>query len=376
MLFTGTEAFGSAPESDEIEVSVIGPGYGEAILVHTGDGRWICVDSCICGPDSTPAPLRYLEAINVDPRQVFLIVASHWDDDHIRGMHALLEACKSADFATSKSLGSSEFLAFAEAFDRPLTNFSRPGAREVTKAFKHCIDNNVAPKSASPNRRLFSPSDYKYTHGLPVEVWTLSPSDFEFDNFLKWILDQMPHDGETKRLATPRIRNDLSVVVQISFGDDAILLGGDLEEEGRPDTGWSAIILGQGNPAQTASVFKVAHHGSVTGHHDGIWSSLLNKDPVAIVSPFKRGRVSLPTQNDVSRISEISGSSFSTINLRNRSPIRRSAIVEKGMRETVKEFYAIPQIPGMVRLRKNLRTSPNWTVEMFGDSCELKDIYK
>ena len=36
-----------APPSDVVEVSLIGPGYGESIVVHIGDGEWIIVDSCL-----------------------------------------------------------------------------------------------------------------------------------------------------------------------------------------------------------------------------------------------------------------------------------------------------------------------------------------
>ncbi len=37
----------NAPEPDEIEVSLIGPGYGESVLVHLGDGEWVVADSCV-----------------------------------------------------------------------------------------------------------------------------------------------------------------------------------------------------------------------------------------------------------------------------------------------------------------------------------------
>jgi hypothetical protein len=35
------------PNRDEIDVIVVGPGFGESILVHIGDGDWIIVDSCL-----------------------------------------------------------------------------------------------------------------------------------------------------------------------------------------------------------------------------------------------------------------------------------------------------------------------------------------
>ena len=38
--------YGTPPASDEVELSLFGPGYGEAIAVHVGDGKWILIDSC------------------------------------------------------------------------------------------------------------------------------------------------------------------------------------------------------------------------------------------------------------------------------------------------------------------------------------------
>lgn len=32
--------YGNGPDDGEIEVSLFGPGYGEAIAIHLGDGSW------------------------------------------------------------------------------------------------------------------------------------------------------------------------------------------------------------------------------------------------------------------------------------------------------------------------------------------------
>ena len=46
----------SAPSAREIEVSLFGPGYGECVLVHLGEGQWMIVDSCVeQGSSSQPA---------------------------------------------------------------------------------------------------------------------------------------------------------------------------------------------------------------------------------------------------------------------------------------------------------------------------------
>jgi hypothetical protein len=48
------------PVPDELELSVFGRGYGEAICIHLGDGDWILIDSCINPATRRPAALSYL----------------------------------------------------------------------------------------------------------------------------------------------------------------------------------------------------------------------------------------------------------------------------------------------------------------------------
>lgn len=65
------------PEDDEFEIILLGPGYGESIVLHVGNGVWVVVDSCL-DRDGRPGALRYLEGIGLEPAQsVALIVATH-----------------------------------------------------------------------------------------------------------------------------------------------------------------------------------------------------------------------------------------------------------------------------------------------------------
>ena len=47
------------PAKDEIDVVVVGPGFGESILLHIGDGDWIVVDSCLDSYAGRPAALVF-----------------------------------------------------------------------------------------------------------------------------------------------------------------------------------------------------------------------------------------------------------------------------------------------------------------------------
>jgi glyoxylase-like metal-dependent hydrolase (beta-lactamase superfamily II) len=102
-----------APARDELEISVLGPGFGEAILIHAGDNLWIAVDSCV-DRDGNCATLQYLQAIGVNPHQVKHIVATHWHADHIRGLSDLVLACDDAEFYCSTVFVGTTFLILSQ----------------------------------------------------------------------------------------------------------------------------------------------------------------------------------------------------------------------------------------------------------------------
>ena len=113
------------PKLDEIEVSVFGPGYGEAIVLHVGEGKWILVDSCIEPASELPAALGYLHDLDVDVENaVKLIVATHWHDDHICGFGTVLDECKSAAISISSALDIEEFLALPVLYREPVVRRS------------------------------------------------------------------------------------------------------------------------------------------------------------------------------------------------------------------------------------------------------------
>ncbi|MDE2822319.1 MAG: MBL fold metallo-hydrolase, partial [Chloroflexota bacterium] len=123
------------PSPDEVEVTLLGPGYGESVLVHIGQGRWIVVDSCI-GPAREPQALDYLRSIGVEPAAaVTLIVATHWHDDHIRGMAKLVEACPDALFSCAAALRRDEFLSAIHALNRRGAFAGTSGVRELHTVF-------------------------------------------------------------------------------------------------------------------------------------------------------------------------------------------------------------------------------------------------
>lgn len=86
---------GRCPGDDEFELTLFGPGYGESLVLHVGGGSWVLIDSC--GRTDGPVALDYLRSIDVDPPEaVRMIAATHWHDDHIRGLAELVRVCAKA----------------------------------------------------------------------------------------------------------------------------------------------------------------------------------------------------------------------------------------------------------------------------------------
>lgn len=285
--------YGAPPAADEIEVSLFGPGYGEAVAVHLGDGSWLLVDSCVDQGSKAPASEIYLDNIGVGPSQVRTIVASHWHDDHVRGISQLSARYKDAEFAISAVLNGSEAAAFLAAYSGVLSSQLSRGTRELYDVIR---DRDVVHPALHKSIIL----DITLC-GRRVMVTALSPLPGAFAQFIAHVAQyQVQPDGPINR--APDLRpNTEAVALHIDFGDDAVLLGADLEEI--PSLGWSAVVAdtwsGRRRPA---TAYKVAHHGSYTGDCPDIWKTLLLSDPVVGLTPYTLAGRRLPTEPDKERI--------------------------------------------------------------------------
>lgn len=104
-------ALTTKPESHQFEVSLFGPGVGESVVVHLGSNNWIIVDSCKTAHHQAAA-LEYLDGLGVDlSNDVKAVVATHWHNDHVRGLDETFTRCSSAKFICSSALLTDEFLA-------------------------------------------------------------------------------------------------------------------------------------------------------------------------------------------------------------------------------------------------------------------------
>jgi hypothetical protein len=341
------------PRADELEVSIIGPGRGECVIVHLGNNEWCIVDSCVPRGHREPVGLEYLRAFHNEALdRVRLIVATHWHDDHIRGLAAMLEHMPNAQFACSQALNTDQFFTLVESAAATIQGAS--GVDEFARIFRILIEREartrerslVAPTFAIENRPLLQLSSQK--RSCPAVVRALSPSDGTVRLALGDIATLIPKAGEVQRRITNRAPNCTSVVVWVEMGARRALLGADLEHTGRSRDGWTAVLGSHNDPCR-ATVYKVPHHGSINADCPEVWTRMLIKNPIAIVTPFTSGKP-LPTSSDIQRMRTRTSRLFCTSSGPGRPPAR-DAIVEKEMRRNVTNRRVVDGAPGHVRVR-------------------------
>lgn len=321
------------PEALEIEVSLLGGGggYGESLLIHYGDGKWIIVDSLTDPRSQAVLPLDYLQAMGIDPaQQVRAVVATHWHDDHVRGLSKVVETCPAARFICTGALENSQFLTLV-GLDSYVSNASKSGVSE----FRQILENKQEGGSifrALADRLLLKD---QLSNGAEVTLWALSPNDATVDRFAKELaplIEQATH----KRAIKAGFSNHVSVVLLLKVGEWEILLGADLEETNDPRTGWQAIMATTACPKEpNVSLFKIPHHGSENGHYRPLWDQvLIQQEPALMLTPYARGKKKLPSPPDVERILAYSSdafiTSFPTAATRNR-PKRRDSRTNKAI---------------------------------------------
>ncbi len=351
-----------APAEEEFELTLLGPGYGESIVVHLGNGEWAIVDSFL-DSDGTPAALQYLENIGVCAAEaVVLIVATHWHDDHIRGIVRLVELCPAAQFCCASVFCEKEFLTLIGTLEANHFSTSGSGLRELHRVFSHLNERKQTPLYALTNRLL--------VRHPRCEVWSLSPSDRVFQTFLRAIGELAPHKGGNKTRLPNLSPNQTSVVLWLKNCKCSLLLGADLEK-----SGWVTILENETRGPSTASIFKVPHHGSENASEPAVWDRMLTDEPLAILTPWRRGRSVLPTAGDAQRILRSTPHAWIT----NRGLSRQADLkhenraVEKSLREIGAHIRRLERGGGFIRLRQSVAKDEPWTIEPFGAACHLSD---
>lgn len=183
---------------------------------------------------------------------------------------------------------------------------------------------------------------------------------------------EMPQAMQSKVAVTEPTPNHPSVALLAIIADSAILLGGDVVRLDDRDRGWLRIVdLYAESNHPVSDVVKIPHHGSPGADSQEMWNRTLKPLPIAALTPFCRGRVSLPEQTDLARIRGQTHAAYITAGPHRAIPARRAAAVEKTVADVLQNRRLRSPRFGRVTLRSDCRHPVNWTVELSGAAYQI-----
>jgi hypothetical protein len=337
------------------------------MVLHLGENEWVIVDSCIDSKTKRPCALTYLEGIGVDLQNVKYIIATHWHDDHIRGLGDIYVKCPNARLCYSNAIKNRTFLAMVATLARKsgtetsgvdtLFQIFDEGARRVLNGDYLGVSPVMANLSITPLLSKF-------------QIVALSPSSPICVQAMASLANLMPVRGQQKRRLIAPSCNETAVVLWIQVGHRKVLLGADLEESATTQGEWTrllAIAAGRSD----AEVFKIPHHGSANGDHPGVWTTMLTPDPVALLTPYSRLIHPLPTASDIARIRSRTPNASITKCHSAPNPLSRSGARNKMIRRTSINYRPVPMSTGQIRLRAPIFGPAQWMTRLFGTACPL-----
>ena len=367
MAFNWNEV-ASAPQPDEIEVTVVGPGFGECVVVHAGQGEWLIVDSCRDPDTKKPVALAYFEALGIDPGvAVAWVVATHWHEDHVAGIDDVVAACTAADFHCAAQLQDREFIRYIA---RSQAVAGADNAREFRNVFELLRNSNKQVRWTHGGRTLAVRTGSKMDCSFRLEA--LSPSDREFDLFLDRIGSRIALQGQPHRALVSSDPNFAAIALSLCWGDHSVLLGADLLAHGQHDRGWLAAvsqakILG----APKANFVKIPHHGSQSAHCAAMWAELLMSRPLSVVTPYNRGPKlgRPPKRSDLKRIADLSERTLLTAPTQSGRARPQSSPISLGLAQHGIRMRTLRARIGIARARS--RPGMPWRTELFGRAAQV-----
>jgi beta-lactamase superfamily II metal-dependent hydrolase len=348
-------------------LSIFGRGYGEAICAHVGDGEWVLVDSCLHPTSQAPASLEYLTSVGVSAAQaVKLIVVTHWDDDHIRGIAKIVEECEPARVACSAALGREDVVQFVVS-QEAATGAAGSGLDELRTILRLCSRRKPGIIWAKANLPL-----HPSPPGESPKVVALSPSEDATERSVTALIEAATHSKRAfpRRYNAPEGPNGASVATSLRSYGVSIVLGADLELSNNPETGWEAV-LSYSRPPSLASLVKVPHHGSKGAHHDGFWTDCVNDQVIAILTPWSRGARHLPTDTDLTRLRAVANDVYLTA-----MPALARVEVNHEVQRLLRRLHgdkAVSELRGWGQVRARRRNgADSWEVELEGDAVKVE----
>lgn len=309
--------------------------------------------------------LEYLYRMGVNPStDVRMIVGTHAHDDHFAGISSFFEACQSATFVVSDALTNEEFLALLCA-DAEIPQPARYSSYSEYRRIFEIAESRKGKDGFRPLRRASEGKrllDFPNVQGFPgVQVTALSPSEHAKTRALRALAAQSPEVSARRGRVPALDPNDASIALWVEAGDVRVLLGADLLV-GPLGCGWQAVVESF-TPEGQASLYKVAHHGGESSHHQPAWEKFLIENPVAVLAPYRRAGSNQPQPKDVERILSLTDRAYITAT-GSPTPSRATKKEKSKLGTLAKNVRNVWGKVGQVRARRAVNGG-DWVVRTF-----------
>jgi beta-lactamase superfamily II metal-dependent hydrolase len=272
--------------------------------MHIPGIGWGVLDSCKFKIDgkNRVLPLEYLRAQKV--QALAFAFLSHPHEDHFQGLDEVIEAYPQVSTVGRYSGDSDrELKKYWARHDLERVEPLSDSLARVFNSMKHAADRGAKYFRLAEMKELYNVQATikgKHCHSKLV---ALSPSGISEELYADALRRNIPKNGRIKHLKEADY-NLIACAIMLEVNKVKILLGSDVEKGGHIQTGWKGICTLPGSPDLAADAIKVAHHGSSGSHHQPAWSMHRKRNPVAIVTPYCKGKHHLPGNGDMKRIRE------------------------------------------------------------------------
>lgn len=401
---------------NEAEVTLLGgsSGYGESIVVRYGADEWAIIDSCIDAMNQTCLPIAYLEDIGVDVKeQVKYVICTHWHDDHIKGLHQVLDAC-SSDVIFCVAIVSEKQKFLYEIERSNLYEPDRGIRKELILAMDKVREKGIKVKRLIQDLPVFKTAECQCT--------ALSPSQKELDLFFNELAYAVEGQGQVMtqkeklsiiptaeiELATdisdeiltsfesevgadnveltqedlqdleylkgdekptkPNI-NDRSVALLFTISGHHVVLGADLEISSDIECGWQSVNDCMCMEGVCAGMFKIPHHGSDTGYYELFLTNHIKNSATGKMTTWIKGKKVRPDKATLSKYQKHLPKLFITTDPSYLTGKLSTPDYKKVMEETTESIVDIKNQIGIVQSRINLNSeSDDWNTKIYGSA--------
>ena len=408
------------PSPETVEFTLLGGanGYGESVVLHIGENKWVVIDSCVDELGNS-MPLMYLKNIGVSIEDIVCIVCTHWHADHIQGLFDLLNECSPKKTKFYVTLAEEKTTLIAEFIKNNFLEPNKSNYYEIVKvmelaASKHMQVRHVCQDTMIINEKTcigyaLSPSHEVINLFLEEQIFdtlkttknvvqkkclsemkatdVVSDEDIMAEVFAGYDVDTSSVDkkGELKNLYREKKRNMYdsnycSVALLLNVCGHCLILGADLESgKTNPKIGWKSVMTdAECMHGVIADAYKIPHHGSKTGYLKEFIEKHIQPNCLAKMSTWTGLNYVLPQEDMIARYAELTNNLYLTSHPKLSSSIDApSKQIKKLMVSSAEKIQDIPSSIGIVRSRLKINEDPSnqyWDTNCFGAAYKIHGV--